>query len=386
MKRIEITNILILCILLAISPFISLVLSFCLLIISKKRLYIIVIIVNVFILGYSKIPTGDYYRYFINYTLLNDVPIGNFIDFLKTRKDYIFYIISYTLYKLGFSYSFWAGIQASLAYIFIYLTLKSMENKTINILLFMTVLIYEPFSINRVTLAISILTYALVLLLIKNSKKGWLISLLAILTHISTIYGVLIYIIYNFSKKKFFLKNYKYYLLITLLSSFFIKSSIIKLLSYLEIGSKYYHGDFVVMNSSPIGIIYKIITNYLILIVLILIPLFIDNKQNKTKELNFLLISSLISMILLINAPIIARRLGMLINPINIIILSQCRFRKKGIKSCISILILTINLLFLSNRLRYGFLTMTYPFKIEKITDFKVHEVIKEDGSLNKRW
>ena len=174
---------------------------------TKSNFLIYIILFFVFILNYFKIPTGDNYNYYNNYYLFGKMNLKEFISFLKTRKDYIFYLINYIFYKMNLSVNFWAGFQASLGYLFLLLGIEELRKKNKNISIL--ILLYDPFSVTRVYLAISFFFYGTIMLL-KRRKKTIIFLILAVLTHITTLYGVLIVILGTLLDK--YMVNFKRYI------------------------------------------------------------------------------------------------------------------------------------------------------------------------------
>ena len=344
---------------------------------TKSNFLIYIILFFVFILNYFKIPTGDNYNYYNNYYLFGKMNLKEFISFLKTRKDYIFYLINYIFYKMNLSVNFWAGFQASLGYLFLLLGIEELRKKNKNISIL--ILLYDPFSVTRVYLAISFFFYGTIMLL-KRRKKTIIFLILAVLTHITTLYGVLIVILGTLLDK--YMVNFKRYIFFFVLGILILyRKIIIFYMQKLGFAGRYFQGDYVVIRGSILEIIYKIFISYTLIIGIILISIFFYKKYEGNKK-GIIVLSGILTTVLIFTVPIVARRLTMILVPMYYMIVLIEKKMSKYLKYLIIILIIIIWGMILLNRMRYAFYTETYPFYFKKIDRKYIEYYLKNDGSL----
>lgn len=369
-------GIVILCISLAIiNPIFSLIVSLYAYIYFKHNSYLFILILNFIVLNYFKQPVGDYYRYFIFYESMGESSLEEFFLYVTQKGDFIFYLIRYVSYNLGVSFSQWAAIQSFLCYIFIFLTINLIKKDRANYLIFLLVLSYNPYTISRAFLATSIVTYGLALLLKKRQLIGIGWILIAVFTHISTIFAPLVYLLSRLVTVN--RKWYLFFLVGSVICVYVVKSLLFKVGDSLGIPTIYFDGDLVFVQLSMAGKIKVLLLTYIIPFFMLFSPFFIK-ANDKSKELKFIILSGIVTLSIIIAFPIIGRRLLFVIFPFYILCLSMVNFSLNRLWSWYLVFFFHVN--FISHTL-YGFYTSGYPVHYEEITSERVYQEINPDGT-----
>ena len=166
------------------------------------------------LLGILYPPTGDIYRYYIDFKTISHISGSDFLLFLSFRFDYLLSIIEYILSRLGIPFDFYKFIYNFICYYILgILYLKIIYhygNKASINLRIIVLLTIITFSISnflfRFDFSKILFIYGCYLIFFDNNKKGWLYLIISCLNHLSMTV-LLVFIIlaklkfFSFSKK-----------------------------------------------------------------------------------------------------------------------------------------------------------------------------------------
>lgn len=157
-------------------------------------------------------PTGDLYRYFLDFTLYQNLSFTEFKLSISNKMDFIQPFLFWSMAKVGLTCDavrfLYVYISSELLFSIYYdITEKSKNSQIVNFLLFLLLLLfvkYERFTV-RFGMSTMFFTFGWYKILFCGQKRYWILILIAILNHFSFILPVIALIgarLINFQPKR----------------------------------------------------------------------------------------------------------------------------------------------------------------------------------------
>lgn len=247
------------------------------------------------LLGILYPPTGDIYRYYVDFKTISNVSWDNFIFFLTFRNDYLLFFIEYLLAKCHLNFDLYKFLYNFISYYILgklFIDVVDSHEKltpAIKILILFTII---PFSFSvflfRFDFSKLLFVYGSYNIIYNNKRRAWIIILVSYLNHLSII---ILAIILLFTKIRLFSFS-KHLLIVLCIICMTIDASIASsILRFLPISivnhyavylDGYWAGDFLNDHS----LLFKIqrFISVGITYIAILIYIIIYNKRNLKNE------------------------------------------------------------------------------------------------------
>jgi hypothetical protein len=174
-------------------------------------LYYLAIFVS--LLGYLWVPSGDLYRYQLDFTYFKSLQLNQFANLPKL--DFVLPWILFLVGKIGLNFEFVRFFLCIISYILYFKIYVGIINTNDNLresrkvsffsfLMFFCVIGFAGFLTGvRYTFAMSLCFYSVYVLMYRNRKVGWVILIFSVITHFSMALILLIVTFIKLIKPKF---------------------------------------------------------------------------------------------------------------------------------------------------------------------------------------
>lgn len=248
------------------------------------------------LLGILYPPTGDIYRYYVDFKTISNVSWDNFIFFLTFRNDYLLFLIEYILSRLNLNFEIYKFLYNFISYYLLgnlFIDIVNCHNKKLSpnekILFLFTIITFSISSfLFRFDFSKILFIYGSYKIIYSSNNYGWLYVFVACLNHLSI---VILAFFLLLAKYKLFSFSRQTIIIICLICMTIDPSLATSILKFLPVSiinhyaiylDGYWAGDF--LNDHSLLFRLQRFISIGITYIAILIYIAIYNKRNLKKE------------------------------------------------------------------------------------------------------